>query len=222
VSRQFKSCAVLSFLAVASSNLAQNRTVSTSFVPRVAVSVYNYAGVSTEIMAGAEKEARRVFRRAGVDTTWLTCLPREEVVPQDCQTVDATHLVLKILPHAINAKVRDRSDVLRTAIVDERGSSYYAYVFYDRVQGFAKARRLGPALLANVMVHEIGHLLLESNSHAVSGIMCGHWTGEELRKISEGNMSFHDSESSVMRDRLISSQGSVPAVIRARGAEKTD
>ncbi len=131
------------------------------------------------------------------------------MVPQDCQTVDATHLVLKILPHALNAKVRDRSDVLGAAIVDESGSSYYAYVFYERVQGLAKERRLGSALLANVIVHELGHLLLESNSHAVSGIMSGHWSGEELRKISEGNMFFHASESSVIRDRLISSQGSV-------------
>jgi hypothetical protein len=42
----------------------------------------------------------------------------------------------------------------------------------------------GSALLANVMVHEIGHLLLESTSHAVSGIMFGRWTGknwEEFR-----------------------------------------
>ena len=209
MSRQFESCAVLSFLAVASLNLAQNRPVSTSFVPQVTVSVYNYAGVSTEIMARAETEARRVFLRAGVHTTWLTCLVRKEVVPQDCQTVDATHLVLKILPHALNAKVRDRSDVLGAAIVDESGSSYYAYVFYERVQGLAKERRLGSALLANVIVHELGHLLLESNSHAVSGIMSGHWSGEELRKISEGNMFFHASESSVIRDRLISSQGSV-------------
>jgi hypothetical protein len=36
----------------------------------------------------------------------------------------------------------------------------------------------GSALLANVMVHELWHLLLESTSHAVSGIMFGRWTGK--------------------------------------------
>lgn len=65
-------------------------------------------------------EAIRAGSTAGVDAIWLTCLPGvEEVVSQDCRTVDATHLVLKILPHALNARVHDRGDVLGTANVDE-------------------------------------------------------------------------------------------------------
>ena len=136
-------------------------------------------------------------------------------MPQDCRTIDITHLGLKILPHALSAKVRDRSDVLGTAIVVDQGYSYYAYVFYDNVQTLARERRLGSTLLANVMAHELGHLLLGSNSHAVSGIMRGHWSPEELRKISEGSTSFHKSESGVMRDRLISPQSSVSGDIRA-------
>ena len=48
-----------------------------------------------------------------------------------------THLTLKILPHAVNAQVRDRIDVLGTAYIDEVGVAYFAYVFYDRVQDIA-------------------------------------------------------------------------------------
>lgn len=81
-------------------------------------------------------------------------------------------------------------------------------------KGWLKEQRLGHALLTDVMAHEIGHHLLGSKSHAVSGIMCGRWTGQELRKISEGNMFFLASESSVIRERLISRQGSVPTVTR--------
>jgi hypothetical protein len=81
---------------------------------------------------------------------------------------DPTHLVLKILPHALSAQVRDRGDVLGEAIVDERGVGYYAYAFYDRVQRVAEERQLGHALLGAVLAHEIGHLLLGSNCHTRS------------------------------------------------------
>jgi hypothetical protein len=107
----------------------------------------------------------------------------------------------------MNAQVRNRLDVLGTAYPDEQVAGYFAYVFYDRIQELAQRRRLGHALLADVMAHEIGHLLLGSTSHSASGIMCAHWNYEELRKVSEGAMSFIPSQSRIMRDRLRAHQG---------------
>jgi hypothetical protein len=86
--------------------------------------------------------------------------------------------------------VGDRDDVLGDALLDERGVGYYAYAFYDRVQRIAEEHGLGHALLGNVLAHEVGHLLLGSKSHSVSGIMAAHWNGEELRRVSEGTMFF--------------------------------
>jgi hypothetical protein len=135
--------------------------------------------------------------------------------PSDgCYPIDANHLTLKILPRAIAAHVRERGDVLGPVIVDERGVGFYAYVFYDHVQRLAEERKLGHALLGNVLAHEIGHLLLGSNSHSVSGIMSPHWFGEELRKISEAAMLFAPSQSLTMRGRVASRQVDVPAVTR--------
>jgi hypothetical protein len=166
------------------------------------VGVYDYAHVSTELLQAAEDEALRIFQHAGVQTFWVNCLPRpEKVEPNGCSFVDATHLMLKILPNAISPQVRDRTDVLGEALVDEKGVGYYAYVFYDRVQRVADEQRLGPILLGDVLAHEIGHLLLGSNSHSVSGIMSAHWNVEELRQISQRTMFFSPSQPSLMRDR---------------------
>jgi hypothetical protein len=100
----------------------------------------------------------------------------------------------------MNAQVRNRLDVPGTAYPDEKGAGYFAYVFYDRIQELAQRRRLGHALLADVMAHEIGHLLLGSTSHFASGIMCAHWNYEKLRKVSEGLKelcrSFHPNQGS--------------------------
>ena len=184
---------------------AQNPPTITSLSPEVSISVHDYADVPTPLLAAAEDQAREIFRRAGLETVWLNCSPKlelENLEPRSCYFSDATHLTLKISRHAMNAKVRDRPDVLGTAYPDEKGAGYFAYVFYDRIQELAQRRRLGHALLADVMVHEIGHLLLGSTSHSASGIMCAHWNYEELRNVSEGAMAFVPAQSRIMRDRL--------------------
>jgi hypothetical protein len=188
--------------------------------PRIAditISVYDYAYVSPTLLAAAEEDARRIFRQAGIETVWAACFPKpEKLQPNNCYTVDANHLMMKILPRAISAQARNRNDVLGTALVDEKGIGYYAYVFYDSVQRVAEERNLGHAMLGDVLAHEIGHLLLGSNSHSVSGIMSAHWYGEELRRISEAAMLFTCSQSRMLRDRLESHKVDIPVVTRAK------
>lgn len=204
MNRIFGTCVVLTFLAAPDLALAQNPT-TTSLSLEVTISVHDYADVPTVLLAAAEVQAREIFRHAGLETVWLNCSPkleREKLEPGSCYFSDTSHLTLKISPRAMNAKVRDRIDVLGTAYPDEKGAGYFAYVFYDRIQELAQRRRLGHALLADVMVHEIGHLLLGSTSHSASGIMCAHWNYEELRNVSEGAMAFVPAQSRIMRDRL--------------------
>lgn len=159
------------------------------------------------MLKAAEDQARGIFRRAGLETVWVNCSPKlEKHEPESCYFADATHLTLKISPRAMNAQVRDRIDVLGTSYPDEKGDGYFAYVFYDRVRELGERRTLGHALLADVMAHEIGHLLLGSNSHSLNGIMCGRWEAEQLRSVAEGGMSFTPFESRVMRERLLTRQ----------------
>jgi hypothetical protein len=187
---------------------AQNPPTKTSVSPEVSISVHDYADVPTPLLAAAEDQAREIFRRAGLETVWLNCSPKlEKVEPRSCYFSDTTHLTLKIRPRATNAAVRDRIDVLGTAYPDDKGTGFFAYVFYDRIQELAQRRGLGHALLADVMAHEIGHLLLGSTAHSTSGIMCAHWNYEELRNVAEGAMSFIPAQSRIMQDRMRARQG---------------
>jgi len=175
-------------------------------LPEITISVRDYANVSTEILTKAEEEAHLVFQKAGIQTTWLNC-PQKlgKNGPVGCPLADVTHLALNVLPKVLPNS--GHIDGLGMALLNDKGTGYYAYVFYDRVQQLAKSRKLGCALLAEVFVHEIGHLLLGPNAHSMSGIMCPHWKKQELTRISQGGMFFAPSQSRIMRDRISSAPG---------------
>jgi hypothetical protein len=204
VNRIFGTYAVLILMGMTSFAFAQNRPTTRSLSLEVTISVHDYADVPTSLLAQAEAHASGIFRQAGFETVWLNCGPKVEAVEsKTCYRVDATHLMLKILAHALGAHVRDRNEVLGTALLDEKGVGYYAYAFYDRIRQLADQRKLGYALLGDVLAHEIGHLLLGSNSHSVGGIMCAHWNDKELANISHGAMWFLSGQSKIMQDRLL-------------------
>jgi hypothetical protein len=189
-------CAILTLSFLAPSSSAQNVPATKAVKTEVQVSIYDDANIPPGILAAAEPQVRRIFQHAGVEILWRNCSERAAIVlPAGCPGIGSNHLVLKILPHAMGAQVRDRNDVLCTATLDEQGVGYYGYAFYDRIQHMTEATRLASALLGHVIAHEIGHLLLQSNSHSISGIMSGRWAGGELRRISQGSMFFLPRES---------------------------
>jgi hypothetical protein len=61
-------------------------------------------------------------------------------------------------------------------------------------------------ILGSVIAHEMGHLLLGSNAHAISGIMRPHWESGELHRIAMGTLLFLPEESKRMRARIATSK----------------
>src|SRR4051794_5677648 len=58
-------------------------------------------------------------------------------------------------------------------------------VLYDRVRFLAERRPgLEPRLLAHVMVHEIGHVLMRTDAHSATGVMKAHWTADDYDLMS--------------------------------------
>jgi hypothetical protein len=48
---------------------------------QVTINVYNDAQLSSQILAQAEKEATRIFRKAGVGSVWINCQPLNAGIP---------------------------------------------------------------------------------------------------------------------------------------------
>jgi len=221
MSRRHNAFAALLFIGTFSvPTIAQNAQEASAPSLEITISVHDYADAPPLRLAAAEAEARRIFGLAGVKTVWISCSPKlEESEPADCFTVDATHLMLKILSGKTTAHVRDRDDVLGSALLADNGVGYYAYAFLGHIEMLEQ--HLGFPVLGYVLAHEIGHLLVGSNSHSVNGIMSAHWNGSELRRISEGNLLFLPDESRMLRKRLRLRKVAISAVSDATATGST-
>lgn len=195
---------ILAFAGLRQANA--NETFSLGDPPRpVTISVLNRADVPVESLTAGEGEAQRIFRKAGLEITWRNCSSQPAVRSETtaCGPIGIGHLVAEILPQATEERLRFHLEILGTAVLHDQGNGFYCYLFYDRVERLARTRPVSnDRLLGHVLAHEIGHLLLGSNSHPLTGIMSGQWSGDGMRRVSEGTMFFSQREAMIMRERL--------------------
>jgi hypothetical protein len=189
---------------------------------RVTISVHNDAGISSDTLAGAEREAARVFRQSGIEAKWLNCpLPPDGPEdPAQCRTAAfPAHLQLRIARRS-----RNLSEItFGISYLSADGSGCYADLFYQRVEEMHERSRVDLAsLLGDVAAHEIGHLLLGTNSHAANGIMRSRWQNEELGSIGTGTLFFSDAESRQMRSKLAGWQAKRKGDFRVASARLGD
>jgi hypothetical protein len=89
------------------------------------------------------------------------------------------------------------------AFQSEDGGGCQADLFYEGIEGLRRNSNASPAsILGYVAAHEIGHLLLGTNSHAPRGIMRADWGPDELVSASRRALHFSERESAKMRGTL--------------------
>jgi hypothetical protein len=161
--------------------------------PHIEIFVYNDADVPSPVMQLAEAEATRVLARAGLAPQWRDC----RAYPERCEDSDG-QMVVRIVPRA--AKLN--GEVFGAAYLSAEGDGMYSNVFFNEMKRIEPNSRLGLGrLLGHVMAHELGHLLLGSNAHAVSGIMRAQWQEHETKQIVMGTLLFSPKQSARMLQR---------------------
>jgi hypothetical protein len=176
--------------------------------PRITVRVYNYAGVSRPTLAGAEKEASRIFREAGIETSWQDCPTshaEEEAFPGCAQLLGPPGVDVRIIPRSMAARLESPRERLGLALPSQGGFASSAWVFFHRVEELARSRIASPRqILACALAHEMGHLLLGPNQHSSTGIMRAHLGPDELKLASQGQLLFASSQRERMRAQVLS------------------
>lgn len=162
------------------------------------VRVYSYSQASAAMVAGAEREAGRIFGVAGIRVIWQDCgtLDPANYSQSPCQKFRGpAYIELRILPQPIRNMFQD--DPLGFAIAPAMADVYYrkAMLFVGG-EGSAFA---GQTILGCVVAHEIGHLLLGSNSHSDSGIMRARWEREDMQPRLMARRLFTSGQGKVIR-----------------------
>jgi hypothetical protein len=167
------------------------------------VRIYDRVGLRPAWLPRAQAAARHVFDEIGVRTTWVECTPGQDETSACAQAPTPTDAFVLIVPRPTRAHAR-MSGMMGLAVLPEHGPGSHVYVFHDRVQALAAEYRQvdGSVILGHVIAHEIGHLLLGTNSHSRTGIMSARWFRGELRRLEKGGLLFAVPEPMRIRAEL--------------------
>jgi hypothetical protein len=160
------------------------------------VVVFNFRQVSTDILSKAEDEADQIFGHAAMQVVWQECPTGNE----PCRIGPGPVFYLAIKAGRVQNKFLD--------VVSGQAIAAYrlAVVYYDSLPSGA-GRKIGPhetsTLLACVIAHELGHLLLGAYGHSIHGIMRDRWDIEQTRLALMSQLTFLPEEGKLMRRALL-------------------
>ena|SRR5262245_15017321 len=168
----------------------------------ISVRLYDYAGVSDDTIADAQRLAANFYKPVGVTIDWASTYRkhgRKGGAHDEGRLQDFT---INILSSSMVARTHWPPDALGSAVVSPEGGGTIAYVLYDRLKTAAAASRWPVQdLLALVVAHELGHLLLPPGSHS-DGLMRGGWDVSELRHMHLDSLAFSPDHVALIRQRL--------------------
>src|SRR5436189_2374615 len=190
--------------------------------PMLRVRVNNYTQASPLIVARAEREAGRILGEAGLRMVWLDC-PMEHyggvpVQQNPClEPLEATDIVLRVLPERAQNKFQDT--VFGFAVVPIFASVYYDYALRSAKRDNDEFEV--PVILGCVIAHELGHLLLGSNSHAGSGVMQPQWGRKQVNQALTGGLLFTHEQSKRIQGEAERRMSLQTVSIEERGSGKS-
>src|SRR5215475_1447696 len=161
------------------------------------VLVFNFKQVSTDILSNAEKEADQIFDHAGIRITWQECPTGNE--PCHIGPGPVFFLAIKAGPA--------QNKFLDAVSGEAKVADHLAVVYYDSLPRVARHKttpqRSQSILLACVIAHELGHLLLGAHGHSIHGIMRDRWDIEQTRLALMSDLDFLPEEGKLMRAALL-------------------
>jgi hypothetical protein len=162
--------------------------------PAIRIRVNNYTPASPAVLAGAEREAARILSAAGLRTIWLDCPVEHSISTTQApceEALETSDIVLRVVSESTQNKFQDT--VFGFAVHPILASVYYEYPMRLAVGDNAEFEL--PIILGCVIAHELGHLLLGSNSHSGSGIMQPRWERKQVHQAMTGAMLFTPAQS---------------------------
>jgi hypothetical protein len=146
-------------------------------LPAMHLQMDNQAGVPAAILEKSQDEVARIFSDAGLGVQWTETGPR---------------FTVQIVPIALGYRSQS-SPVMGVALRSPNPAT--ARIFFKEVKDFARTWDVDiSTLLAHVVAHEIGHLLLPYVPHSATGLMKAEWDRALVREAAAGSLTFTDAQ----------------------------
>jgi len=169
------------------------------------IRVYNAAVLPAAAQVVALRAATTILAAAGIATSWLPC---GDVAPEPtasvCNTpLNPSELAVRLVKLPGTASAHGELQ-LGYSLVDTRaGAGTLATIYADRVAWLAGEAAVDmPTFVGFAIAHEIGHLLLGTNTHSASGLMRAIWSRAELKRNDAADWLFGRSDAARMRSSV--------------------
>jgi len=167
---------------------------------------YNNFGVPAADLAAAREYARAIVQEAGVNIVWADCWVgngRKADEPARCQEPVGGDIVLRL--QKTNSVDGSRFVSMGFSLVGTPGAApFLATIYVDRTESVARNAGVDSRrVLGLAIAHEIGHVLLNDNAHAESGLMRADWSQHQLRRKDAPAWNFLDSEAAQVRSAAV-------------------
>lgn len=146
-------------------------------LPVIHLEMNNDADVPAAILQRSQTEVARVFANVGIAVEWTETGPRFTV------------------QMAKRAPVSSGAAPPMLGVVSRTPASATAHIFFQQVEDLAFRSHVNVSrLLAYVVAHEIGHLLLPQMRHSLTGLMKADWDSDSVREAALGSLTFTGSQ----------------------------
>jgi hypothetical protein len=200
--------------------------VRTVGAEQLRITVYDKAKTPDEVRMAVADNLRHIFRQSGIDIEWVAGdLGAPEASVMIYEPLGTGHdlelacrarrdIALDIIPGAvpgIREQVLGMAQPLSHAGLNVR-------IFDDHIRKASeKEDRTYATVLSHAIAHEIGHVLLRSNTHGGRGLMSDVWTGREYDWMAKGALVFTVEDSRRMRATLSGAECSSANLTPTRG-----
>jgi hypothetical protein len=165
---------------------------------RITVRVLNPARVPGRTAKAAEETAATIFKWAGVDIDWVDC-EASEACRRDLGPLEFWMHLLAVEPAKLSG------DALGFALLTHEPGNEggYAAVSWRTVRQLADSMEIDPVpALGAAMAHELGHLLLGSQSHSRDGVMAARLRVQQLAMAGRGELRFDGQQAEAIRREI--------------------
>jgi hypothetical protein len=170
--------------------------------PVIRVRIYDYANITGDTLVEAQRIAAGFYTAIGVAIDWAKTFHPRARKDRDGDLGRLQDFTINILSRSMEARTVWPKDAIGTVAVAPEGGGRIAYVLYDRLQHAATASDWPvKELLALVIAHELGHLLLPPGIRS-DGLMRPGWDIAELRRTRIRDLAFTPDQMALIRERL--------------------